>query len=64
MSDIHPVNLSDEYAPEAGDHRPSPPLALRAAKQSLRAAQEVGFSAGLVQERQLFTLLERHRRSS
>ncbi|MCS5807512.1 enoyl-CoA hydratase-related protein [Klebsiella pneumoniae subsp. pneumoniae] len=34
-----------------------PPLALRAAKQSLRLSQEVSLQAGLQQERQLFSLL-------
>ncbi|BDH46046.1 2,3-dehydroadipyl-CoA hydratase [Salmonella enterica subsp. enterica serovar Choleraesuis] len=33
------------------------PLALAAAKQSLKSAQEVGLRQGLIQERQLFTIL-------
>lgn len=58
VSDIHPANLSDEYALKlAATIARHSPLALRAAKQSLRASQEVGLQAGLVQERQLFTLL-------
>ena len=58
VSDIHPANLSDEYALKlAATIASRSPLALRAAKQSLRLAHEVGLQAGLVQERQLFTLL-------
>lgn len=58
VSDIHPANLSDEYALKlAATIARHSPLALRAAKQSLRLAHEVGLQAGLVQERQLFTLL-------
>ena len=58
VSDIHPANLSDEYALKlAANIARHSPLALRAAKQSLRLAHEVSLQAGLVQERQLFTLL-------
>ena len=58
VSDIHPANLSDEYALKlAATIAGHSPLALRAAKQSLRQAQEVSLQAGLQQERQLFTLL-------
>lgn len=58
VSDIHPANLSDEYALKlAATIASRSPLALRAAKQSLRLAHEVSLQAGLVQERQLFTLL-------
>lgn len=58
VSDIYPASLSDEYALKlAASIARHSPLALRAAKQSLRLAQEVGLQAGLVQERQLFTLL-------
>ena len=46
VSDIHPAALTRHS-----------PLALRAAKQSLRLAQEVSLQAGLQQERQLFSLL-------
>lgn len=58
VSDIHPATLSDEYALKlAATIARHSPLALRAAKQSLRLAQEVSLQAGLSQERQLFTLL-------
>lgn len=58
VSDIHPANLSDEYALKlAANIARHSPLALRAAKQSLRLAHEVSLQAGLVQERQLFTVL-------
>lgn len=58
VSDITPALLTDEYAltlaTTMANHAP---LALRAAKQALRQAQEVSLQAGLQQERQLFTLL-------
>lgn len=58
VSDIHPANLSDEYALKlAATIARHSPLALRAAKQSLRLAQEVSLQAGLTRERQLFTVL-------
>ena len=58
VSDIHPANLSDEYALKlAATIARHSPLALRAAKQALRLSQEVNLQAGLTQERQLFTLL-------
>ena len=58
VSDIHPAALTDEYALKlATTIARHSPLALRAAKQSLRLAQEVSLQAGLQQERQLFSLL-------
>lgn len=58
VSDIYPPALTDEYALRlAATIARHSPLALRAAKQALRQAQEVGLQAGLLQERQLFTLL-------
>ena len=58
VSDIHPAALTDEYALQlATTIARHSPLALRAAKQSLRLAQEVSLQAGLQQERQLFSLL-------
>lgn len=58
VSDIYPAMLSDEYALAlAAILARHSPLALRAAKQALRLAHEVNLQAGLVQERQLFTVL-------
>jgi len=58
VSDIHPAALTDEYALKlATTIACHSPLALRAAKQSLRLSQEVSLQAGLQQERQLFSLL-------
>ncbi|MRS15749.1 2,3-dehydroadipyl-CoA hydratase [Enterobacteriaceae bacterium RIT691] len=58
VSDIHPVGLTVEYALKLAAHMAAhSPLALQAAKQALRQSQEVNLSAGLAQERQLFTLL-------
>ena len=58
VSDIHPAALTDEYALKlAATIARHSPLALRAAKQSLRLSQEVSLQAGLQQERQLFSLL-------
>ena len=58
VSDIHPAALTDEYALKlATTIARHSPLALRAAKQSLRLSQEVSLQAGLQQERQLFSLL-------
>ena len=58
VSDIHPVGLTLEYAVKlAGTMAAHSPLALQAAKQALRQSQEVTLTAGLAQERQLFTLL-------
>lgn len=58
VSEIAPALLTDEYALKlAATIAGHSPLALRAAKQSLRQAQEVSLQAGLQQERQLFTLL-------
>ena len=56
VSDVHPAALTDEYALQLATTRHAP-LALRAAKQSLRLSQEVSLQAGLQQERQLFSLL-------
>ena len=54
----HPAALTDEYALKlAATIARHSPLALRAAKQSLRLSQEVSLQAGLQQERQLFSLL-------
>ncbi|WP_241574016.1 2,3-dehydroadipyl-CoA hydratase PaaF [Rosenbergiella nectarea] len=58
ISDIYPVELCVDYALAlAKTLSCHAPLALQAAKQSLRQAQEVPLQAGLIQERQLFTLL-------
>jgi enoyl-CoA hydratase len=58
VSDIYPVGLTIEYAILlARSMARHSPLALQAAKQALRQSQEVTLSAGLAQERQLFTLL-------
>ncbi|MBB1199384.1 2,3-dehydroadipyl-CoA hydratase [Enterobacteriaceae bacterium 89] len=58
VSEIHPVGLTAEYAVTlAASMAAHSPLALQAAKQALRQSQEVTLSAGLAQERQLFTLL-------
>ncbi|HEY4467744.1 MAG TPA: 2,3-dehydroadipyl-CoA hydratase PaaF [Klebsiella sp.] len=58
VSDVYPPALTDEYALSlAATIARHSPLALRAAKQSLRLSQEVSLQAGLQQERQLFTLL-------
>ncbi len=58
VCEVYPPALTDEYtlglAATVARHSP---LALRAAKQSLRLSQEVSLQAGLQQERQLFTLL-------
>ncbi|SNY59116.1 2,3-dehydroadipyl-CoA hydratase PaaF [Enterobacter sp. CC120223-11] len=58
VSEVHPVGLMAEYALTlAAQMAKHSPLALQAAKQALRQSQEVCLSAGLAQERQLFTLL-------
>lgn len=58
VSDIWPAELSEEYALQLATTIASrAPLALQAAKQALRQAQEVSLHAGLRAERQLFTLL-------
>jgi len=58
VSDVWPAELTDEYALQLAMTIASrAPLALQAAKQALRQAQEVGLHAGLCAERQLFTLL-------
>lgn len=58
VSDVTPVALTDEYALQLATAIASrAPLALQAAKQALRQAQEVSLHAGLSTERQLFTLL-------
>ena len=58
VSDVHPGALTLEYAlKQAALMARHSPLALQAAKQALRQSQEVALSAGLAQERQLFTLL-------
>lgn len=58
VSDVHPEDLTLEYAlKQAALMARHSPLALQAAKQALRQSQEVGLTAGLAQERQLFTLL-------
>ncbi|WP_241586204.1 2,3-dehydroadipyl-CoA hydratase PaaF [Rosenbergiella epipactidis] len=58
ISDIYPDELCVDYALAlAKTLSRHAPLALQAAKQSLRQAQEVPLQAGLIQERQLFTLL-------
>ncbi|WP_312346831.1 2,3-dehydroadipyl-CoA hydratase PaaF [Leclercia sp.] len=58
VSDVHPEALTLEYAlKQAALMARHSPLALQAAKQALRQSQEVALTAGLAQERQLFTLL-------
>lgn len=58
VSDVHPDALTLEYAlKQAALMTRHSPLALQAAKQALRQSQEVALTAGLAQERQLFTLL-------
>ncbi|WP_159339403.1 MULTISPECIES: 2,3-dehydroadipyl-CoA hydratase PaaF [Leclercia] len=58
VSDVHPDALTLEYAlKQAALMARHSPLALQAAKQALRQSQEVALTAGLAQERQLFTLL-------
>lgn len=58
VSEVHPVGLTIEYALSlAATMAKHSPLALQAAKQALRQSQEVALSAGLAQERQLFSLL-------
>ncbi|MFP2424084.1 2,3-dehydroadipyl-CoA hydratase PaaF [Pseudescherichia vulneris] len=58
VSEVHPVGLTIEYALGlAATMAKHAPLALQAAKQALRQSQEVALSAGLAQERQLFSLL-------
>lgn len=58
VSDVHPETLTLEYAlKQAALMARHSPLALQAAKQALRQSQEVALTAGLAQERQLFTLL-------
>ena len=58
VSDVFPASLTLEYAlKQAALMARHSPLALQAAKQALRQSQEVSLQAGLVQERQLFTLL-------
>ncbi len=58
ISQVCPVDLTLEYTQQLAARIAShSPLALHAAKQSLRASQEIPLSQGLKQERQLFTLL-------
>ncbi|MEB6377894.1 2,3-dehydroadipyl-CoA hydratase [Leclercia adecarboxylata] len=58
VSDVCPDALTLEYAlQQAALMARHSPLALQAAKQALRQSQEMPLNAGLVQERQLFTLL-------
>ncbi|POU77141.1 2,3-dehydroadipyl-CoA hydratase [Leclercia sp. LSNIH6] len=58
VSDVHPEALTLEYAlKQAALMARHSPLALQATKQALRQSQEVALTAGLAQERQLFTLL-------
>ncbi|MDU4313859.1 MAG: 2,3-dehydroadipyl-CoA hydratase PaaF [Klebsiella michiganensis] len=58
VSEVYPPALTDEYALSlAATVARHSPLALRAAKQSLRLSQEVSLQAGLQQERQLFNVL-------
>lgn len=58
VSDVHPDALTLEYAlKQAALMARHSPLALQATKQALRQSQEVALTAGLAQERQLFTLL-------
>lgn len=58
VSDVHPDALTLEYAlKQAALMARHSPLALQAAKQALRQSQEMALTAGLAQERQLFTLL-------
>lgn len=58
VSDVHPETLTLEYAlKQAALMARHSPLALQAAKQALRQSQEMALTAGLAQERQLFTLL-------
>jgi len=58
VSDVHPEALTLEYAlKQAALMARHSPLALQAAKQALRQSQEMALTAGLAQERQLFTLL-------
>ncbi|NYU09972.1 2,3-dehydroadipyl-CoA hydratase [Enterobacteriaceae bacterium CCUG 67584] len=58
VSDVYPDALTLEYAlKQAALMARHSPLALQAAKQALRQSQEMALTAGLAQERQLFTLL-------
>lgn len=58
VSDVFPSALVLEYAlKQAALMARHSPLALQVAKQALRQSQEVPLQAGLMQERQLFTLL-------
>lgn len=58
VSDVWPVELTVEYALQLATTIASrAPLAIQAAKQALRQAQEGSLHAGLAAERQLFTLL-------
>ena len=58
VSDIYPVELCVDYALAlAATVSHHAPLALHAAKQALKQAYEVPLQAGLVQERQLFSVL-------
>lgn len=58
VAEVHPSALTLEYAQKlAAQIARHAPLALQAAKTALRQAQETGLNQGLLQERQLFTLL-------
>ncbi|AFJ46755.1 2,3-dehydroadipyl-CoA hydratase PaaF [Shimwellia blattae] len=58
VAEVHPAALTLEYAQRlAAKIAGHAPLALQAAKQSLRQSQESGLALGLKQERTLFTLL-------
>lgn len=58
VAEVHPAALTLEYAQKlAAQIARHAPLALQAAKTALRQAQETGLTQGLLQERQLFTLL-------
>ncbi|WP_227317264.1 2,3-dehydroadipyl-CoA hydratase PaaF [Cedecea davisae] len=58
VAEVHPAALTLEYAQKlAAQIACHAPLALQAAKTALRQAQETGLNQGLLQERQLFTLL-------
>ncbi|WP_058910214.1 2,3-dehydroadipyl-CoA hydratase PaaF [Entomohabitans teleogrylli] len=58
VAEICPPALTLEYTRQLADRiARQAPLALRAAKQSLRHGMDVGLSQGMKMERQLFTLL-------
>ncbi|AIR03159.1 2,3-dehydroadipyl-CoA hydratase [Cedecea neteri] len=58
VAEVHPAALTLEYAQKlAASIARHAPLALQAAKNALQQAQNTGLSQGLLQERQLFTLL-------